>query len=231
MNVDPEVHAGEDAPRYSRLLVRRGAPRLHGRRRHELSPSHRPRGHLGPGAWSSGSSRAAGPGGERARRPAGPRPRSSTSPAIRAGAASRSATARTPTSSRAWAWRRYSASRVGRTDDRPAARRRDPQAFRRARPVRGRPQHRAAQASGTGNSGATHLYPFEMAVKVAHAHSLMASYNEWDGVPNHVNHKLLTEILRTEWGFDGYVMSDGGGIDVALREPRRRRRARARPAS
>ncbi|HWA86111.1 MAG TPA: glycoside hydrolase family 3 N-terminal domain-containing protein [Opitutus sp.] len=60
----------------------------------------------------------------------------------------------------------------------------------------------------------THLYPFEMAVKVAHAHSLMASYNEWDGVPNHVNHHLLTDILRTEWGFDGYVMSDGGGIEV-----------------
>ncbi len=59
-----------------------------------------------------------------------------------------------------------------------------------------------------------HLYPFEMAVKVAHAHSLMASYNEWDGVPNHVNHKLLTEILRDEWGFNGLVMSDGGGIDV-----------------
>ena len=60
----------------------------------------------------------------------------------------------------------------------------------------------------------THLYPFEMAVKVAHAHSLMASYNSWDGVPNHVNHKLLTDILRTDWGFNGYVMSDGGGIDV-----------------
>jgi beta-glucosidase len=60
----------------------------------------------------------------------------------------------------------------------------------------------------------THLYPFEMAVKVAHAHSIMASYNEWDGVPNHANHKLLTDILRTEWGFDGFVMSDGGGIDV-----------------
>jgi len=60
----------------------------------------------------------------------------------------------------------------------------------------------------------SHLYPFEMAVKVAHAHSLMASYNEWDGVPNHANHKLLTEILRDEWGFDGFVMSDGGGMDV-----------------
>jgi beta-glucosidase len=63
-----------------------------------------------------------------------------------------------------------------------------------------------------------HLYPFEMAVKVAHAHSLMASYNEWDGVPNHVNHKLLTEILRNEWGFDGFVMSDGGGLDVTYQD-------------
>ncbi|HVU15792.1 MAG TPA: glycoside hydrolase family 3 N-terminal domain-containing protein [Candidatus Didemnitutus sp.] len=60
----------------------------------------------------------------------------------------------------------------------------------------------------------THLYPFEIAVKVGHAHSLMASYNSWDGVPNHANHKLLTGILRDEWGFDGFVMSDGGGIDV-----------------
>ncbi len=59
-----------------------------------------------------------------------------------------------------------------------------------------------------------HLYPFEIAVKVGHAHSLMASYNEWDGVPNHLNHHLLTDILRGEWGFDGYVMSDGGGIDT-----------------
>ena len=59
-----------------------------------------------------------------------------------------------------------------------------------------------------------HLYPFEMAVKAARAHSLMASYNEWDGVPNHANHHLLTDILRTEWGFDGFVMSDGGGMEV-----------------
>jgi beta-glucosidase len=59
-----------------------------------------------------------------------------------------------------------------------------------------------------------HLFPFEVAVKAGRAHSIMASYNEWDGVPNHLNHKLLTDILRGEWGFDGYVMSDGGGIEV-----------------
>jgi beta-glucosidase len=58
----------------------------------------------------------------------------------------------------------------------------------------------------------THLYPFEVAVKQGHARSIMASYNEWDGVPNHINKKLLTDILRGEWGFNGYVMSDGGGI-------------------
>lgn len=59
----------------------------------------------------------------------------------------------------------------------------------------------------------THLYPFEIAVKRGHAHSVMASYNEWDEVPNHMNKKLLVDILQKEWGFDGYIMSDGGGID------------------
>jgi len=62
-----------------------------------------------------------------------------------------------------------------------------------------------------------HLYPFEMAVERANAQSIMASYNEWDGIPNHVNSKLLIDILRNEWGFDGYVMSDGGGLDVTYR--------------
>jgi beta-glucosidase len=63
-----------------------------------------------------------------------------------------------------------------------------------------------------------HLYPFEMAVTKAHVRSIMVSYNEWDGVPNHVNHKLLTDILRNEWKFNGFVMSDGGGMDVTYRE-------------
>jgi beta-glucosidase len=62
-----------------------------------------------------------------------------------------------------------------------------------------------------------HLYPFEMAVKRAKASSLMASYNDFDGVPNHINHWLLTDILRKEWAFDGFVMSDGGGINMLVR--------------
>jgi len=64
----------------------------------------------------------------------------------------------------------------------------------------------------------THLYPFEMAVQRARAQSIMVSYNEWDGVPNHVNHKLLTGILRDDWGFNGYVMSDGGGMYTTIRD-------------
>ncbi|MGD2034913.1 MAG: glycoside hydrolase family 3 N-terminal domain-containing protein, partial [Bacteroidales bacterium] len=64
----------------------------------------------------------------------------------------------------------------------------------------------------------THLYPFEVAVKKGGAQSVMVSYNEWDGVPNHINHRLLTRILREEWGFDGFVMSDGGGMDVTYRD-------------
>ena len=36
----------------------------------------------------------------------------------------------------------------------------------------------------------------------------MASYNEIDGVPSHANQFLLKEILRSEWNFDGIVVSD-----------------------
>jgi beta-glucosidase len=64
----------------------------------------------------------------------------------------------------------------------------------------------------------SHLLPFEAAVTAANAQSLMASYNEWDGIPNHANPWLLTNLLRGEWGFKGYVMSDGGGMDVVYRD-------------
>lgn len=56
------------------------------------------------------------------------------------------------------------------------------------------------------------LLPFEMAVTVAGAKSVMHSYNEIDGVPAAANAWLLTEVLRGEWGFDGVVVSDYWGI-------------------
>lgn len=50
--------------------------------------------------------------------------------------------------------------------------------------------------------------PFEAAIKEAHAASVMASYNEIDGVPSHGNTWLLNDVLRGEWGFDGAVVAD-----------------------
>ncbi len=52
------------------------------------------------------------------------------------------------------------------------------------------------------------LYPFEAAIKEAEAISVMASYNEIDGVPSHANRWLLRDVLRGEWGFEGFVVSD-----------------------
>lgn len=52
------------------------------------------------------------------------------------------------------------------------------------------------------------LYPFEVAVKLGGASSIMASYNEIDGVPSHVNTRILHDILRKEWGYQGSVVSD-----------------------
>ncbi|HEX9048465.1 MAG TPA: glycoside hydrolase family 3 N-terminal domain-containing protein, partial [Verrucomicrobiae bacterium] len=54
----------------------------------------------------------------------------------------------------------------------------------------------------------TFLYPFKEAIQKSGAISVMASYNEVDGVPSHANRWLLRDVLRQEWGFKGYVVSD-----------------------
>jgi len=56
------------------------------------------------------------------------------------------------------------------------------------------------------------LPPFEAAVREAHVATVMASYNEVDGVPAHANRWLLTDLLRGEWKFPGLVVSDYFGI-------------------
>jgi beta-glucosidase len=60
------------------------------------------------------------------------------------------------------------------------------------------------------------LVPFQAAVEEAHVGSIMASYNEIDGIPSHVNHWLLDRVLRQEWGFRGYVTSDGNGLQMLV---------------
>lgn len=54
----------------------------------------------------------------------------------------------------------------------------------------------------------TFLFPFKEAIQKAGALSVMASYNEVDGVPSHSSRWLLRDVLRKEWGFKGFVVSD-----------------------
>jgi beta-glucosidase len=54
----------------------------------------------------------------------------------------------------------------------------------------------------------TFLFTFSEAIKKANAISIMASYNEVDGVPSHANGWLLRDVLRKEWGFEGFVVAD-----------------------
>ena len=78
-----------------------------------------------------------------------------------------------------------------------------------------------APESGT-NVGPAHLGerelrtdffpPFEAAVKTFPIQSVMASYNEIDGIPSHANSWLLNKVLRGEWNYTGAVVSDYYGI-------------------
>ena len=52
-----------------------------------------------------------------------------------------------------------------------------------------------------------------MAVKEGGVRSVMSAYNALNGIPCGANHELLIDILRNEWGFDGFVVSDCGAID------------------
>jgi len=82
------------------------------------------------------------------------------------------------------------------------------------------PKHFAANFVGDGgrDSNAIHLserilreiyFPaFEACVKKANALSIMAAYNSLDGTPCSSNKWLLTDVLRKEWGFKGFVVSD-----------------------
>jgi beta-glucosidase len=54
----------------------------------------------------------------------------------------------------------------------------------------------------------TFLHPFKECVQKGGAISVMASYNEIDGVPSHASTWLLRDVLRKEWGFKGFVVSD-----------------------
>ena len=58
----------------------------------------------------------------------------------------------------------------------------------------------------------TYLPHFEMAVREGHVGGVMGAYNSVYGKPACANPLLLTDLLRKQWGFDGYIVSDCGAI-------------------
>lgn len=73
---------------------------------------------------------------------------------------------------------------------------------------------------GEREARTTFLYVFEKAVKEGGALSMMAAYSEIDGIPCVDNKWLLTDVLRKEWGFKGFVLSDLGAIKMSLEDHR-----------
>lgn len=57
-----------------------------------------------------------------------------------------------------------------------------------------------------------HLHPFRKAI-AAGALGVMASYNDYDGIPIEANPRFLTDLLRRELGFRGYVVSDSAAVE------------------
>ena len=75
-----------------------------------------------------------------------------------------------------------------------------------------------------------YLLPFEIAIAEADPWSLMAAYNDVNGVPATEQHHVVNEIVKGEWGYTGVVMSDwyatktagqaaNGGLDLVMPGP------------
>ena len=59
-----------------------------------------------------------------------------------------------------------------------------------------------------------YLKPFEMVIRNTSVLAVMSTYNSWNRIPNSASHYLLTEVLRNQFGFKGYVYSDWGAIEM-----------------
>lgn len=65
-----------------------------------------------------------------------------------------------------------------------------------------------------------HLYPFKKVIHDAQPMGVMASYNDWNGEPVISSHYFLTELLRWEFGFKGYVVSDSDAVEYPFTKHR-----------
>lgn len=69
---------------------------------------------------------------------------------------------------------------------------------------------------GEREARSSFLYVFEKAVREGRALGMMAAYSEIDGIPCVDNRWLLKDVLRKEWGFKGFVLSDLGAIKMSM---------------
>lgn len=58
-----------------------------------------------------------------------------------------------------------------------------------------------------------YLYPYRKIIRESHPLGVMSSYNDWDGVPVSASYYFMTELLRNQYGFKGYVVSDSEAIE------------------
>lgn len=61
-----------------------------------------------------------------------------------------------------------------------------------------------------------YLYPYRKIIKKAHPMGVMSSYNDYDGIPISSSHYFLTELLRQQFGFDGFVVSDSEAVEFVF---------------
>lgn len=67
---------------------------------------------------------------------------------------------------------------------------------------------------GVGELHDVYLYPFKRVITSLPVQAVMSTYNSWNRVPNSASHYLLTDVLRKQWGFKGYVYADWGAVDM-----------------
>ena len=97
--------------------------------------------------------------------------------------------------------------------------------YQQGHPITCTPKHFVAHGTPTGGlncasvSGgprdlySTYLYPFRKVIERTSPRAIMSCYSEYDGEAVTGSHRFLTEILRDELGFDGYVYSDWGSVE------------------
>lgn len=65
-----------------------------------------------------------------------------------------------------------------------------------------------------------YMYPFKKVIQEAQPMGVMSSYNDWDGVPISSSYYFLTELLRNQYGFNGYVVSDSEAVEYVYTKHR-----------